>query len=73
MTEELRIIKKLLTDFDWNLFVIWVAIPELTKVANRFSNNIKVACNAFVESVSNAMAERLNGKIQIIKTIERGY
>ena len=38
-----------------------------------FSNHIKGVCNALVESASNAMAERLNGKIQIIKTIGRGY
>jgi transposase len=38
-----------------------------------FSNHIKGVCYALVESVSNAMAERLNGKIQIIKTIGRGY
>ena len=58
---------------DWNSFVVWEAIPELTKVANMFSNHIKGVCNALVESASNAMAERLNGKIQIIKTIGRGY
>jgi transposase len=54
---------------DWNSFVIWEAIPELTKVAKMFSNHIKGVCYVFVESVSNTMAERLNGKIQIIKTI----
>lgn len=58
---------------DWNSFVVWEAIPELTKVATMFSNHIKGVCNALVESASNAMAERLNGKIQIIKTIGRGY
>lgn len=58
---------------DWNSFVIWEAIPELTKVATMFSNHINGVCNALVESASNAMAERLNGKIQIIKTIGRGY
>lgn len=58
---------------DWNSFVIWEAIPELTKVAIMFSNHIAGVCNALVESASNAMAERLNGKIQIIKTIGRGY
>jgi transposase len=58
---------------DWNSFVIWEAIPELTKVAKMFSNHIKGLCNALVESVSNAMAERLNGKIQIIKTIGSRY
>ena len=58
---------------DWNSFVMWEATPELTKVATMFSNHIKGVCNALVESASNAMAERLNGKIQIIKTIGRGY
>lgn len=58
---------------DWNSFVMWEAIPELTKVAVMFSNHIKGVCNALIETISNAMAERLNGKIQIIKTIGRGY
>ncbi len=58
---------------DWKSFVTWERIPELTKVANMFSNHIKGVCNALVENTSNAMAERLNGKIQIIKTIGRGY
>lgn len=58
---------------DWISFVNWEGIPELTKVANMFSNHIKGVCNALVEDTSNAMAERLNGKIQIIKTIGRGY
>lgn len=58
---------------DWNSFVIWEAIPELSKVAKMFSNHIQGVCNALVETASNAMAERLNGKIQIIKTIGRGY
>lgn len=58
---------------DWKDFVKWEAIPELTKVADMFSNHITGVCNALVESASNAMAERLNGKIQIIKTIGRGY
>jgi transposase len=58
---------------DWNSFVLWEAIPELTKVAKMFNNHIKGVCNALVEEASNAMAERLNGKIQIIKTGGRGY
>lgn len=58
---------------EWNDFVIWEAIPELSKVATMFCNHIKGVCNALVEKTSNAMAERLNGKIQIIKTIGRGY
>lgn len=58
---------------DWNDFVKWEAIPELTKVAIMFCNHINGVCNALIETTSNAMAERLNGKIQIIKTIGRGY
>lgn len=58
---------------DWNSFVLWEGIPELTKVAKMFSNHIKGVCNALVEKTSNAMAERLNGKIQLIKTVGRGY
>jgi transposase len=58
---------------DWNSFVLWEGIPELTKVAKMFSNHIQGVCNALVEKTSNAMAERLNGKIQLIKTVGRGY
>lgn len=58
---------------EWNDFVNWEAIPELSKVAKMFCNHIKGVCNALIEKTSNAMAERLNGKIQIIKTIGRGY
>lgn len=57
----------------WVSYVNWANIPELTKVAKMFSNHIVGVCNALVEKTSNAMAERLNGKIQLIKTIGRGY
>jgi transposase len=58
---------------DWISFVKWEAIPELTKVADMFLNHIEGVCNALVEKASNSMAERLNGKIQLIKTVGRGY
>lgn len=58
---------------DWSDFCIWEGIPEIVKVVNMFKNHIKGVCNALVETASNAMAERLNGKIQEIKTIGRGY
>lgn len=57
----------------WSDFCIWEGIPEIVKVVNMFKNHIKGVCNALVETASNAMAERLNGKIQEIKTIGRGY
>jgi len=37
------------------------------------TRHIVGVCNALVETLSNAMAERLNGKIQEIKIIGRGY
>lgn len=58
---------------DWNSFVLWEGIPEICKVARMFTNHIRGVCNALVEKTSNAMAERLNGKIQMIKTVGRGY
>lgn len=57
----------------WVSYINWVNIPELTKVATMFSKHIVGVCNALIENTSNAMAERLNGKIQLIKTIGRGY
>lgn len=58
---------------DWLSFCNWEKIPEVSKVAKMFTNHIVGVCNALVETISNAMAERLNGKIQEIKTIGRGY
>ena len=58
---------------DWVSFCNWENIPEISKVTKMFSNHIVGVCNALVETLSNAMAERLNGKIQEIKTVGRGY
>ena len=38
-----------------------------------FNNHLEGVCNAMVESFSNAMAERLNGKIKEVKSVGRGY
>ena len=43
------------------------------ETASWVNDHINGVCNALVENLSNAMAERLNGKIQEIKTIGRGY
>lgn len=48
-------------------------IKEVTKVVEMFNNHIKGVVNALVTNYNNAMAERLNGKIQELKTIGRGY
>lgn len=58
---------------DWLSFCVWEKIPEVMKVAEMFNRHIVGVCNALVENLSNGMAERLNGKIQEIKTIGRGY
>ena len=38
-----------------------------------FNNHIKGVVNALLMNLNNAMAERLNGKIQELKTIGKGY
>jgi len=58
---------------DWVSFCNWENIPEVSKVTKMFSNHIVGVCNALVETISNAMAERLNGKIQELKTVAKGY
>lgn len=57
----------------WGASVLNTNIKELIKVAKMFNRHIKGVCNALTKSFSNAMAERLNGKIQEIKTVGRGY
>jgi len=69
-----KIIKRLIIRYsDWSSFCKWEDIPEISKVAKMFGKHIVGVCNALVEKLSNAMAERLNGKIQEIKTIGKGY
>lgn len=48
-------------------------IKEVTKVINMFFNHLSGVINALVTNFNNAMAERLNGKIQEIKVAGRGY
>jgi transposase len=57
----------------WGASVLNSHIKEVSKVAKMFNNHIKGVCNALTKSFSNAMSERLNGKIQEIKTVGRGY
>ena len=62
-----------------SLYLRWSAnslkreIKEVTKVVDMFNNPINGVVNALISNYSNAMAERLNGKIQELKTIGRGY
>lgn len=61
------------------LFEQWVAlskfinIKEINKVVKMFYQHIKGVINALSCDLSNAMAERLNGKIQLIKSTARGF
>ena len=61
------------------LFIKWGAsvsrsnIKEVIKVAKMFNDHLKGVIYALTNHFSNAMAERLNGKIQEIKTAGRGY
>lgn len=57
----------------WGASVLRTNIEEMKKVAKMFNNHLSGVCNAMVETFSNAIAERLNGKIQEIKSRARGY
>lgn len=48
-------------------------IKEVNKVILMFLNHVKGVVNALISNLNNAMAERLNGKIQEVKLIGRGY
>jgi transposase len=45
----------------------------MNKVINTFINHAWGIVNALISGLNNAMAERLNGKIQEIKLAARGY
>jgi transposase len=57
----------------WYKDVHKTGIQEVIKVAEMFSNHLKGVLNAMTSNLSNAKAERLNGKIQLLKSIGRGY
>jgi transposase len=56
--------------FAWTLYNKWTTdskrknIKEIDKVIETFNNHISGVVNALIMNLSNAMAERLNGKIQ---------
>lgn len=47
-------------------------IKEVDKVVEMFKNHLSGVVNALLINLTNAMAERLNGKIQELKTVGRG-
>lgn len=62
-----------------DIFVNWIldsmsmGINEINKIIIMFYKHTKGVVNALISNLNNAMAERLNGKIQELKTIGRGY
>ena len=57
----------------WMQNAINTGLNEITKVVDRFKNHLKGVLNGLASKRSNAIAERLNGKIQEIKLAGRGY
>lgn len=58
---------------NWASDAINRSMKEVTKVVDMFHAHLSGVINALVSNFSNAMAERLNGKIQQLKCIARGY
>jgi hypothetical protein len=48
-------------------------IKEIDNVVETVNNPISGVVNALTLNLSNALAERLNGKIQELKTVAKGY
>ena len=59
--------------FQWLIDSMNTKIKEIIKIVDMFKNHLQGIIYAMVKSFSNAMAERLNGKIQEVKTCGRGY
>lgn len=63
----------------FTLFNKWIQdslnqqIKEVSKVVEMFKRHLPGVVNALVTNFNNAMAERLNGKIQELKTVAKGY
>ncbi len=58
---------------NWATDALMKNIKEVTKVAFMMIKHIDGVVNALISNLNNAMAERLNGKIQELKLIGRGY
>jgi len=58
---------------EWFFDTLKCGIPEVTEVAIMFFDHVDGIINAMTSTLNNAMAERLNGKIQLLKATARGY
>ncbi|MBA5248047.1 MAG: transposase, partial [Gammaproteobacteria bacterium] len=57
----------------WTKASLALKIETISKVVDMFGRHFKGVVYALASKFSNAMAERLNGKIQILKSVGRGY
>jgi transposase len=57
----------------WKQDVKHSKIKEIDEITEMFERHEKGIINAIITGANNARAERLNGAIQEIKTIGRGY
>jgi transposase len=57
----------------WKRDALMANIKEINEVIEMFNRHEKGIINAMITGVNNARAERLNGSIQELKTIGRGY
>ena len=57
----------------WGIRVEEVGVNEVMKIAQMFQDHLQGVGNALCHPQSNAKAERMNGKIQEVKTVGRGY
>jgi len=57
----------------WLQEVKKTTLYHLVKVAETFEKHLMPVCNALWNKASNAMAERLNGGIQELKAVSRGF
>lgn len=58
---------------NWYINVIESQIKPMIAVADTILKHIKGVINAAVTTMSNAIAENINSKIQIVKAVGRGY
>lgn len=59
--------------YNWAQNAVVRKIKEITKVVEMFKGHFRGVINSLIKKQNNGMAERLNGKIQEIKSIGRGY
>ena len=57
----------------WSAASLKLNIGAISKVVDLFCRHLKGVVYALANKFSHAMAERLNGKIQVLKSISRGY